>query len=228
MFYRKVLALGFLATVTGCIEQSYNPKDISQDKAERVNIKIENTTFLIPKQYILNPLPKSIVGSEGLDTSTEGFSLDVPLIELGIKSTNGKYWLNDILLSVTRLSEQGPNTNVNNAKNQQGLYKDAIIEKDPVLDLYRLYAPSAYSMLWHYFRVEALPINQSSEWIASCEVNPIIGEKPNLSNVTCQGEANYKEVSIQYTTNAKHFSPDVNLEQTVINAFARWDEANSL
>lgn len=188
-----------------------------------VEVQFSDTKMSIPKGYILGDLPSSVVSSDNLDDVDAQISMKVPLSELNIESKEGPSLQSNIIFLIGNLSNESSSKDVENARNKTGFYKDAIVEKDPVLALYRVYPKSGHPKLWHYFKSDSPSVIQSSEWVGSCIVGPLEGENADLSNVKCTAMTSYKDLAIKYTTSAKYFSEEFYIRKAIADKFSKWD-----
>lgn len=217
MFCRQIVLVSLLLLFAGCENEEVKSMNV-------LEAKIADTKLLIPKKYVLGDLPASIVAGENFDAQSGQFSLKVPLSEFDIKSKNDSTLLSNAIILVGSVMNENTSKDVADAKIQLGLYKDAIIEKDYSLGLYRVYPKSGHPKIWHYFKADTNSIDQSTEWVASCTVGPLEDEKGDLSNVNCSAVTSYKDVSVKYTTNAKYFLADFKLNEAIVRTFKRWNE----
>ncbi|WP_125778869.1 hypothetical protein [Pseudoalteromonas rubra] len=189
-------------------------------------IKFTKTKLLVPRNYILNRLPGSLVRNEGLDVSAEQISLKVPLSEFDITIEKDTSLKSNVILLIGDSSNERGSLDVDNARSRKGLYRDAVIERDPVLNLHRVYAKAGFPKLWHYFRSDSITASGLGEWVGSCSVGPLETERSDLSNVKCTSSTTFKDVTIKYTTVAKYFATEFDVNSKIINKFAQWEVVN--
>ena len=186
----------FFGLVTGC-----NDSASSQNLEDYFDIG--SAKLLIPEEYLIAPLPATIVGDgNGYDSSrAASVNLEIPLLDLGLETAKETRLAKVIIVYLTSLSEAGYKGGFaqdnDDAWNGAGLYSDRIVTFDPINGLYRIYAESGYPKLWHYFeRSPSEPGTARENWVAVCMVGPSTEEAPDLSNVTCTAAVDADEVGV--------------------------------
>jgi hypothetical protein len=222
--------LRIFVVLWSCILMSCDSAETGAASALKLNF--HGTSLSMPSRYVLPALPASITsGGGGLDEG-EGISLKIPLSDIGYDVVSDRGLVGNIVVLLTPLSQSARDARVSadvqNAWKGLDLYINRIIERDDVVNMYRVYSKAGYPKLWNYFRVE--PDGSTLDpknWVGNCMVGPLDQQTSNLSNVTCKTLTAYKNVQIELSYSGVHLLSLDTLAAKLLAQISAWDVSPS-
>jgi hypothetical protein len=197
---------------------------VAQEQSGNACIDIGQKKFCVPASYLLPDLPTSLVPvGPGMDQS-RSILAEIPLTELGIEShAQGR---NRFLFSVHIAIEEGLGEDIieSDAKDAwygKKLYRDRIIEHDHLVNLFRIYPKSGYSMLWHYFSASPRP-NSEIFWIASCR-GSVSDPSNNVANAICTTRIGVRGIHVSIVFSGKYIKFNKDISSGVTKIVSSWE-----